>query len=143
MSLLKSAHGGNTREAAEWLGISPEQLLDFSANINPLGMPVSLKRAIIDNLDCTERYPDVDYVQLHAALAEHHQIPSSWILAGNGETESIFTLVHGLKPRQAMIVTPRVLRNIVVRCNGKTVRFMSLRCAKTMAGNLPMQSLMR
>jgi threonine-phosphate decarboxylase len=29
-----------------------------------------------------------------------------WILAGNGETESIFTLVQGLKPRQAMIVTP-------------------------------------
>lgn len=27
-------------------------------------------------------------------------------LAGNGETESIFTLVHGLKPRHAMIVTP-------------------------------------
>ena len=106
MSLLKSAHGGNTREAAELLGILPEQLLDFSANINPLGMPVSLKRAIIDNLDCTERYPDVDYAQLHAALAEHHQIPSSWILAGNGETESIFTLVHGLKPRHAMIVTP-------------------------------------
>ncbi len=73
MSLLKSAHGGNTREAAELLGILPEQLLDFSANINPLGMPVSLKRAIIDNLDCTERYPDVDYAQLHAALAEHHQ----------------------------------------------------------------------
>ena len=45
MSLLKSAHGGNTREAAELLGILPEQLLDFSANINPLGMPVSLKRA--------------------------------------------------------------------------------------------------
>lgn len=89
MSLLKSAHGGNTREAAELLGISPEQLLDFSANINPLGMPASLKRAIINNLDCAERYPDVDYAQLHAALADHHQIPASWITAGNGETESI------------------------------------------------------
>ena len=96
MSLLKSAHGGNTREAAELLGISPEQLLDFSANINPLGMPTSLKRAIVDSLDCAERYPDVDYAKLHAALAEHHQIPASWILAGNGETESIFTLVQGL-----------------------------------------------
>lgn len=52
MSLLKSAHGGNTREAAELLGVSPEQLLDFSANINPLGMPAGLKRAIIDNMDC-------------------------------------------------------------------------------------------
>lgn len=106
MALLKSAHGGNIREAAALLGISAEQLLDFSANINPLGMPESLKRAILDNMACAERYPDVEYQQLHLALAEHHQIPASWILAGNGETEAIFTLVQGLKPRQAMIVTP-------------------------------------
>ncbi|MFS9433586.1 threonine-phosphate decarboxylase CobD [Citrobacter sp. C348] len=106
MSLLKSAHGGNTREAAALLGIPPEQLLDFSANINPLGMPASLKRALIDNLDRAECYPDVDYAHLHATLAEHHHIPASWILAGNGETESIFTLVDGLKPRHAMIVIP-------------------------------------
>lgn len=106
MALLKSAHGGNIREAAALMGISAAQLLDFSANINPLGMPESLKRAILDNMACAERYPDVEYQQLHLALAEHHQIPASWILAGNGETEAIFTLVQGLKPRQAMIVTP-------------------------------------
>ena len=96
MALLKSAHGGNIREAAALMGISAEQLLDFSANINPLGMPESLKRAILNNMDCAERYPDVEYQQLHLALAEHHHIPASSILAGNGETEAIFTLVQGL-----------------------------------------------
>ncbi|WP_448884880.1 threonine-phosphate decarboxylase CobD [Citrobacter telavivensis] len=106
MSLFKSAHGGNIREAAELLGISPEKLLDFSANINPLGMPETVKRAIVDNLRLAERYPDVDYRHLHQALARHHQVPAGWILAGNGETESIFTLVNGLQPRRAMIVTP-------------------------------------
>lgn len=65
MALFNSAHGGNIREAATVLGISPDQLLDFSANINPLGMPVSVKRALIDNLDCIERYPDADYFHLH------------------------------------------------------------------------------
>lgn len=106
MALLKSAHGGNTREAAALLGIEVHQLRDFSANINPLGMPESVRRALIDNLALAERYPDVEYPQLHLALAEHHRIPASWILAGNGETESIFTLVHGLKPRTAMVVKP-------------------------------------
>ena len=106
MALLKSAHGGNTREAAALLGITAEQLLDFSANINPAGMPENLRRALIDNLACAQHYPDHDYLQLHLALAEHHQIPAAWILAGNGETESIFTLVNGLKPRSAMVVTP-------------------------------------
>lgn len=95
MALLKSVHGGNTREAAALLGIEAQQLRDFSANINPLGMPESVRRALIDNLALAERYPDVEYQQLHLALAEHHRIPASWVLAGNGETESIFTLVHG------------------------------------------------
>lgn len=49
MALLKSAHGGNIREAAALLGIAPNELLDFSANINPLGMPASLRQAIVDN----------------------------------------------------------------------------------------------
>ena len=88
------------------MGISVDTLLDFSANINPLGMPASLKQAMIENLACAERYPDVEYQQLHQALAAHHGVPASWILAGNGETESIFTLVHGLKPRRAMVVAP-------------------------------------
>jgi threonine-phosphate decarboxylase len=69
-------------------------------------MPESVRRALIDNLALAERYPDVEYQQLHLALAEHHRIPASWVLAGNGETESIFTLVHGLKPRTAMVVKP-------------------------------------
>ncbi len=73
MALLKSAHGGNIREAAALLGIAPGELLDFSANINPLGMPASLRQAIVDNPGCAERYPDVEYQQLHQALAAHHQ----------------------------------------------------------------------
>ncbi|BBR60267.1 threonine-phosphate decarboxylase CobD [Klebsiella sp. WP4-W18-ESBL-05] len=106
MSRLKCAHGGNTREAAALMGVAADQLLDFSANINPLGMPESLKQAIVAQLSCAERYPDVEYQQLHQALAAHHGVPATWILAGNGETESIFTLVNGLQPRRAMVVAP-------------------------------------
>lgn len=106
MTRLKSAHGGNTREAAALMGLTADQLLDFSANINPLGMPESLKQAIVAQLACAERYPDVEYPQLHQALAAHHGVPAAWVLAGNGETESIFTLVQGLQPRRAMVVAP-------------------------------------
>ncbi|XTZ37292.1 threonine-phosphate decarboxylase CobD [Salmonella enterica] len=106
MVLLRSTHGGNTREAAELLGIAPEQILDFSANINPAGMPESLKQALRDNLTLAERYPDADYLRLHQALAQHHQLPAEWIVAGNGETEAIFALVNALAPRKAMVITP-------------------------------------
>ncbi|ROP59241.1 L-threonine O-3-phosphate decarboxylase [Enterobacter sp. BIGb0383] len=106
MALLNSAHGGNIREAAAWLGIDPQQLLDFSANINPLGMPGALKQALCQNMDLLERYPDPAYPGLYQALAAHHQLPAAWLLAGNGETEVIYTLVQMLAPRRAMLVAP-------------------------------------
>lgn len=46
MALFNSVHGGNIWEAATILGISPDQSLDISANINLLGMPVSVKRGL-------------------------------------------------------------------------------------------------
>lgn len=106
MALLNSTHGGNIREAAAWLDIDPQRLLDFSANINPLGMPESLKKAIFLNMDRLERYPDPAYPGLYQALAAHHQLPASWFLAGNGETEVIYTLVQALAPRHALLVAP-------------------------------------
>jgi threonine-phosphate decarboxylase len=106
MAGFSSQHGGNVREAAEKCGVDPETLLDFSANINPLGMPATLGRAIVNNLALAERYPDVEYQALHQALARHHAVPAEWVLAGNGETELIFNLVNWLKPRRALLLTP-------------------------------------
>lgn len=104
--MFTSQHGGNIREAAALIGAKAEQLLDFSANINPLGMPASLRRAIIANLDAVQRYPDPDYLALHQALATHHRVSQRWVLAGNGETELIFQLLTHLAPRRALLLTP-------------------------------------
>ncbi|STV10030.1 N-acetylmuramoyl-L-alanine amidase [Klebsiella pneumoniae subsp. pneumoniae] len=133
--LTEKRHGGNIREAAALLGIAPGELLDFSANINPLGMPASLRQAIVDNPGCAERYPDVEYQQLHQALAAHHQLPAAHILAGNGETESIFTSSTGLKPRRAMIVHSRFCGVPAGAADGWTVRWWSMPCGSAMAGS--------
>ncbi|GHD92538.1 threonine-phosphate decarboxylase [Pseudocitrobacter faecalis] len=106
MAKLTSTHGGNIREAAQLLGIEPALLVDFSANINPLGMPETLKQALFAQIGVAERYPDVEYQRLHQQLAAHHEVPVEWVLAGNGETESIYTLAQGLEPLRAMLVTP-------------------------------------
>ncbi|WBM69605.1 threonine-phosphate decarboxylase CobD [Buttiauxella sp. WJP83] len=103
---FSSQHGGNIIEAAAVMGVDANSLIDFSANINPLGMPDSLKRAIVENLSLAERYPDVEYSALHQSLARHHQVPQEWVLAGNGETELIFNLVQHLAPRRALLLTP-------------------------------------
>jgi len=99
-------HGGNVLQMAEKWGLDPESILDFSANINPLGMPDSLKQAIINQLHLAECYPDIDYRSLHAALSRYTDCPPEWILAGNGATELIFAVVHYLKPKKALLPVP-------------------------------------
>ncbi|SJN52853.1 Threonine-phosphate decarboxylase [Vibrio ruber DSM 16370] len=108
-------HGGNTREMAEKYGQTAAEILDFSANINPLGMPSALRAALIAQIDCVERYPDIDYQHLHQAIARHHAnqihrseggFPASYVVAGNGATELIYQWVLHTQPRHALIVEP-------------------------------------
>ncbi|MGY0162400.1 threonine-phosphate decarboxylase CobD [Edwardsiella tarda] len=104
--MLSSLHGGDVVAVAERLGVSPDSLTDFSANINPLGMPDTLRQALHAQLDLAQPYPDIDYRALHRALAAHHRLAPDWVVAGNGETELIFNLVEALQPRQALLLTP-------------------------------------
>ena len=72
---ISSQDGVNLLETALSLGVSPHDFIDFCANINPLGMPESLNHAIIEQMSGAEKYPDVEYRKLHAALAQHHACP--------------------------------------------------------------------
>ncbi len=99
-------HGGNTLQMAARFGLSPEQITDFSANINPLGMPASLKQTLSAALDSLQHYPDIEYRALHSALAAHHHCNVSQVLAGNGATELIFNWVQYARPQKALLVEP-------------------------------------
>lgn len=101
-----SEHGGNTVEVAQKMGISADSLIDFSANINPLGAPERVKAVIKNNLSHIEKYPDVEYRHLHQVLANAHQCESASVMAGNGATELIYAVVRYLKPKRALLLTP-------------------------------------
>lgn len=101
-----SEHGGNTVETGLELGIAPELLLDFSANINPLGISEQVRSLLLSNLEVIERYPDVDYRHLHQALASANQCHAEQVIAGNGATELIYGLVRALAPRTALLLVP-------------------------------------
>lgn len=101
-----SEHGGNVLETGLQLGIAPELLLDFSANINPLGLPERVRSLIVSHLDIITQYPDVEYRHLHQALASASRCDYDQTIAGNGETELIYGLVRTLAPRRAMLLVP-------------------------------------
>ena len=55
-------HGGNIYKVYREKNL--KEILDYSSNINPYGIPEGLKKRIIENLEILERYPDPDYVEL-------------------------------------------------------------------------------
>lgn len=81
-------------------------VLDFSANINPLGVPESVKRAVIDSADQWVRYPDPLCRKLRGALSSEEKVPPEWILCGNGAADVIFRVVAALRPQKALIPQP-------------------------------------
>ena len=99
-------HGGNVFAVARSLGVRPEEILDFSASINPLGMAAGMKAALIDSFDRLVHYPDSDAVELSLALASFHGMAAENVLVANGSTELIYLLPRMLTGRRALIVAP-------------------------------------
>jgi L-threonine-O-3-phosphate decarboxylase len=85
--LSHPSHGGNCGWAAAKIGCQPQDVLDFSASINPLGPPPSAIAAIHDHLASLVSYPDPDYWQLRQALGGMHDLDWEWVLPGNGAAE--------------------------------------------------------
>ncbi len=81
-------------------------LLDFSVNTNPLGMPESVKRAIIEHLPGYAHYPDPSCRALKSALAAQQGLEASMVLCGNGAAELILALCAALKPRRTVTLAP-------------------------------------
>jgi threonine-phosphate decarboxylase len=99
-------HGGGVAQAARQLGIPTAEILDFSASINPLGVPDQVLRAARAALADAVHYPEIDAASLREALAEYHGLPAENLLPGSGSTELLYLLPQVLKPRRALLVTP-------------------------------------
>ena len=82
------------------------EILDFSANINPLGMPESVRRAVTENLSAAEHYPDPECRKLKQALAKRHGIQTKHLICGNGGAELIYRLAYALWPKKALLTAP-------------------------------------
>lgn len=99
-------HGGDIYGIARELGLAPGELLDFSANINPLGFPPGLPAALMAALPEVVHYPDRHCTALREELAAYHGLKPEQILVGNGSTELIYLLPRAFRPRRGLIVAP-------------------------------------
>ena len=97
----KFVHGGNVYAEPPEGG-----WLDFSANINPLGLAPEARAAIAANIDGVVHYPDPEARELKEALAGHYQVPQERLVLGNGAAELFYLFLQALRPRSVLIPVP-------------------------------------
>ena len=77
---------------ARALGCAPEEILDFSANINPLGAPAWLRPVVARAMSATAHYPEPRAESLRAAAAGRFGVEPCQVVAGNGSSELLYAV---------------------------------------------------
>ncbi len=102
-------HGGNIAQAARLLGIPASRILDFSANVNPMGLPrraaLRLAREASDPT-ISAHYPDPESTELRCLLSQQLAVPAECILIGSGAAALIQTAICAVAPRRCLIPVP-------------------------------------
>jgi adenosylcobyric acid synthase len=101
-----SLHGGNLTHFEELSGLPRGKILDFSANINPLGPPEWLRSVVSSVLESVVHYPDPHASRLVDAVAVRYHAERDQVVAGNGSTELLHLIPRALDATRAIIPVP-------------------------------------
>ena len=80
--------------------------LDYSVNVNPLGIPDKTKRALQDAIERCVQYPDIHSQELTHAISGMCRVKEDYILCGSGASELFLALMHAVKPAVTAIPVP-------------------------------------
>lgn len=104
---MKADHGGNIYAASRNRDKTEDTVwLDYSANINPLGLAPSVRQAMLAALELVIHYPDEEAYELKQAISLCYDVPADMITVGNGAVELFYILCHVVKPRTALVTEP-------------------------------------
>ncbi|EMJ96698.1 cobyric acid synthase [Leptospira alstonii] len=99
-------HGGNLVELSQIAGCKPNEILDFSANVNPIGFPEWLRPFIHSKISGLLSYPDPNYTSLKEKIYSKYGMFPGQIALGNGASELIFQIPFAVDADYALIATP-------------------------------------
>ncbi|MEP7365701.1 MAG: aminotransferase class I/II-fold pyridoxal phosphate-dependent enzyme [Acidobacteriota bacterium] len=91
-------HGGNIFSVAAEEGVAWQQVLDFSASINPLGPSPAAREAMLAAIDRVAHYPEPSAAHLRESLAAQWNVTAARILMGAGATELLFDWCRWVGP---------------------------------------------
>lgn len=61
-------HGSDLEKIEQIYGIRKEDIISFSANVNPLGISPKLREHLAKHIDCITTYPDREYSSLRQCM---------------------------------------------------------------------------
>ena len=99
-------HGSDIEKICEYYHLDKEDIVNFGANVNPLGLSENVKNTIASHLDLLSSYPDRDYTSLRETISGYCGIPADFILPGNGSSELISLLIEARAPKHTLILGP-------------------------------------
>ena len=100
---MNNPHGGDLTTYEMQYKRKP---LDFSASLNPLGMPEAVQQAALDAVLDSYAYPDPYARKLTEALATKLEVEQSHLLLGNGSADLIYRYAQAARPQKALLPAP-------------------------------------
>lgn len=99
-------HRSDIEKISACYHIKKEAIVNFAGNVNPLGLPASVKEAVATHADLFSSYPDREYLSLRNVLSNYCDVPADYILPGNGSSELIALLIEARAPKHTLILGP-------------------------------------
>ena len=99
-------HGSDIEKICSYYHLDRDKIINFAANVNPLGLSALVKEAISTHLDLLSSYPDRNYTSLRETISNYCGIPADFVLPGNGSSELISLLIEEKAPRHTLILGP-------------------------------------
>lgn len=99
-------HGSDLELIAEKYHIKKDEIINFSGNVNPLGLSQTIKDKLSKKIDLIAAYPDREYTSLRETISKYINVNKNHILVGNGSTELISLFIKLVAPTNATIIGP-------------------------------------
>lgn len=85
---------------------SAEKFLDFSANINPLGLSEKISQTLQKNFSGIVNYPDPEAIELKSAISQKYKISAENLILLNGAAEFFYLFCNVFRPKKILIPVP-------------------------------------
>lgn len=124
--IRRPIHGGNLEQIAAAYGFAPDELIDFSSNVNPAGPSprvVSRLLQLTKDARALARYPEPDCSSLARAIAAHLHMDPKCVIVANGSAALLDVALRGLRPKRCLLPIPafseyaRALNGADIECH--------------------------